>query len=71
MTCQRRLNGDLCGLQVADFTDHDDIRVLAHNGPQRVGKGQPDLWLDLDLVDALHLVFHRVFYGEYLDIGVV
>ena len=25
----RRLDGDLCGFQVADFADHDDIRVLS------------------------------------------
>ena len=31
----RRLDRDVGGLEVADFADHDDVRVLAQEGLQR------------------------------------
>ncbi len=40
---ERGLDGDLRGFEVADFTDHDDVRVLAQDGAQGLGKGQVDL----------------------------
>ena len=30
-------------LQVADLADHDDVGVLAHDGAQPAGEGEPDL----------------------------
>ena len=30
------------------------------------GEGQPDLRIDVDLVDPVHLVFHRIFDGDDL-----
>jgi len=42
---------------VADFTDHNDIRILADERAHRRGEGQPDRRLDLRLVDARNLVF--------------
>ena len=38
---ERRLHGDLRGLEVADLADHDDVRVLAHDRAQRVAKVRP------------------------------
>ena len=52
MAGQRRLHGDLGGFEVADFADHDDVRVLAQDGAQQMGEIEADLRLDLDLVDA-------------------
>ncbi|KAG0921612.1 hypothetical protein G6F31_020251 [Rhizopus arrhizus] len=69
LACQRRLDGDARGFQIAHFTDHDDVRVLAHDAAQGVGEIQADLRLGLDLVDALDLVFDRVFDGDDLDVG--
>ncbi len=71
VTGQRRLHRDLRGFQVADLADHDDVGVLPHDRAQRVGERQIDLRLDLDLVDAGHLVFDRVLDGEDLDVGLV
>ena len=42
VTGQGGLNGNLRGLQVAHFTHHDDVRVLAQEGAQRLAEGQPD-----------------------------
>ena len=52
---------------VANFAHQNDVRVLAHNGPQAAGKGQVDLGIDLDLADSLELVFHRIFDGDDID----
>ena len=64
---QRRLDRGARGLDVAHFADQDDVRVLAHDRAQGAGEIQPDLRLDLDLVDAVHPVFHRVLDGDDLD----
>ena len=58
------LYGDLRGFQVADFANHDDIRVLPQDGAQRAGEGQPDAAVDGNLADAGQVKFHRVFDGD-------
>ena len=40
---QRRLDGDLRRLEVADFADQDDVRVLAQERAQRRGEVQADV----------------------------
>ena len=60
------MDGNAAGFQVADFADHDHVRVLAHDGAQRSGKVQADGRLDLDLVNPFKLIFHRVFHGDDL-----
>ena len=69
MAGERGANGDVGRLAVADFADHDDVRILAHDMPQAGGEGQPDLRIDVDLIDAVHLVFDGVFDGDDLFIG--
>ena len=66
MTRQRGLHGNLRRFAIAHFTDHDDVRILAQDGAQRVGKGQVDLGMHLDLVDAFELVLDRVLHGDDL-----
>ena len=64
MAGERSLDRDLCGLEVADFPHHDDIGILAHNGAQAVGKGEPDLRFYLDLVDAAQLILDRILDSD-------
>ena len=71
VTGQRRLNGVLGRLQVADFADQHHVRVMTQNGPQRTGERQPDLGMDLNLIDAGQLVFDRVFRGDDLRVRTV
>ncbi len=59
---QRGLDGDLRGLEVADFADHDHIRVLAQDGAQGLGEGQVDLGVDLGLPHAGQLVLDGVLH---------
>ncbi len=54
-------DGDLGGLEVADFADHDDVRILAQDGAQAVGEGEADLGFHIDLRYAGKPVFHRFF----------
>ena len=54
------LDCDLCSLQVANLSDHDDVRVLAQERAQCLGKIEPYLGVDVHLVDALEIDFNRV-----------
>ncbi len=63
---ERGVDGDLGGLLIADFADHDLVRVVAQNGAQPAREGQPLLLIDRNLGDALDLVLHRIFDGDDL-----
>src|SRR4029077_19637604 len=58
---QRGFNGDFGGFRIANFTDHDDVRVLTQNGAKRVGEGKADFFLYRDLIDAGNLEFDGIF----------
>ena len=64
---ERRLDGDLGGLEVAHLADHDDVGVLAQEGAQRVGEVEADVLVDLHLVDADQVVLDRILGGG--DVG--
>src|SRR5713226_1326491 len=61
---QRRANGNLRGLQVADFPDHDHVRVLAQDVAQPHRERQPDVRAHCDLVDPLEFILHRLLDGD-------
>jgi len=48
MAGQCRVDGDLCGFAVADFTDHNDIRILRTNARIAVAKVSPIAGLTCD-----------------------
>ena len=60
------LNGDLRRFGVADFADHDLVRVVAQDRAQPAGEGQPLLLVYRNLRNAANLVFDRVFDGDDL-----
>ena len=62
-----RFDGDVGGVQVANFADHDDVRVLAQKGLQCCCKGQPGTVVDIDLVDARQIDFGRIFHRGNVD----
>ena len=57
---QRCLDGDLRGLEITNFADHDDIGILAQNRPQRARERQFDPRAHLRLRDAVERVLDRV-----------
>ena len=60
---QRGLHCHLRRLLVADFADHDDVGVLAHQGAQPFRKTKIKLRLHLGLVEGGLYHFDRVFHG--------
>ena len=52
MACKRRFNGDLSRFKVSDLSDEDNIGVLPKKRTQRSGKSQPDLRMNIDLINA-------------------
>ena len=65
------LNGDAGCFSVSDFSDHYDIRILTENGTQGIGKGQVCLDIYLHLVYTVHIGFHRIFYGDNINLFTV
>ena len=59
---QGSLDSDLRRLEVADFTNHDDVGVLPQDRTQGLGKGQVNFRVDLGLANTGQLVFNRVFH---------
>ena len=63
---QRRFDGDLRGLEVADLAHEDAIRVLPQEGAERFVEGHAHGVVHLHLHDAFDVVLHRVFGGQEL-----
>src|SRR6266513_1019262 len=65
---QRRLNRNLRRLQVACFSHHYAVRVLAQERPQNARKGQADGFVHRHLHDSFQVVFDRLLRGEQFRI---
>ncbi len=59
-----RLASDLRRLVVADFADHDDVRVLPQDAAQLRGERLARFGVHLDLGDVGQLIFHWVLDGD-------
>ena len=57
----RCLDRDVGGFFIADFADHDDVRILAQKRAQRDGEGEASLLAHADLIDSGELDFSRIF----------
>ncbi|MNV98953.1 hypothetical protein D3C71_1942650 [compost metagenome] len=66
MAGECRLNGNLGGLAIPHFPNHDDVGVLPQNGTQCIRKRQVNLRVNLNLIDAFELVFDWIFNGDDL-----
>jgi hypothetical protein len=64
MPGQRGLDGYLRCFLVPDFSNHDNIGVVAQNRTQSSRKCQADFALNLNLIDALKLILHGVLRGD-------
>ena len=67
MARQGSPDGDFRRFPVADFADHDDIRVVPEDVPKARGERQTPLGVHRHLVDALKLILHRVLDRNHLD----
>ena len=68
---QGRLHGDLGRLLIANFADEDDIGIVTEYRTQAAGKGQTRFFRNLDLVNALELIFNGVFDGDDFAQGII
>ena len=69
MPRERRLDAHLRRLRVAHLADEDHVGRLPQHGPNDAGEVEPDLVLDLHLVDAGEVILHRVFGRDDLRVG--
>src|SRR5712691_2957319 len=67
MPRQRRLDRAFGGFVVANLTDQDHVRVVTQDAPQAGGERQADLWMHVNLADAVHVVFDGVFHRDDLQ----
>ncbi len=67
VAAQGRSDGDPGSLGVADFPDHQHIRILPEGRAQALVEPDADLRLHADLIDARNLVLHRIFDGDDVD----
>ncbi len=61
---ERGFDGDIRRLVIANFTDHDDVRILAQDGTEGAGEIEADVALHRHLVDAGELVLDGVLDGD-------
>ena len=66
---QRRLDCNLCGLEIACLADHDAVRVLTQKRPQDTRKRQADSIVYRHLYDPFQIVFDRLFCSQELRIN--
>ena len=57
----RGFHGDVGGFVVADFADHDHVRVLAKKRAQRDREGESGFFAHADLIDAGQLDLRGIF----------
>ena len=69
MSGERGLDRDVRGLEVADLTDQDHVRILAHDVPEPRGERESDLRSDGDLVDTLQLILDGILDRDDLAVG--
>ena len=67
----RDRSSDRCSgsLTVTGLSNHDDIRVLTHQGTQSHIKGKPGNRINLCLVDIRQILFHRIFNRGNIDMS--
>ena len=69
MAGQGRLHGHFRGLQIADFADHQNIRVLAQQGRDGGGEVEADAGLHLQLIERRLDHLDGVFNGADIHLG--
>ena len=68
MAGQRGLDCILGRFEVTNFPDKDNIGVVTQDGAEACVERQPNLGMNLNLINAVELVFNRVFGRDDFDI---
>src|SRR5579884_3652300 len=65
----RGFDRDFGSFKVPDLSDHDHIGILAQKGAHCGCEGQPNLWVDIDLIDTRQVYFRGILSSR--DIGIL
>ena len=68
VTGQGGLDGDLGRLDVTRFSNHDPVGILTQEGPEYLGKGQPEGLVHRNLHDSVDLIFDGILRREQFGI---
>jgi len=71
VTGETGVDGDARRLHVSNFPDHDDVGRLAQHGTECRRESHSHICIHLNLVDPVHLVFHRILNGDDLTVRTV
>gem|GEM_PF-6571332 len=63
MSSDRRLNREVGRIGVANFSDHDNIRILTQETPESIGEIESDLRIDLTMIGSLDAVLDWILEG--------
>ena len=69
MTGNRRTYRSTGSLAVTGLSNHDNIRILTHQGTQSHIKRQTRNRIYLRLIDSRKILLHRIFNGRNIDIS--
>ena len=69
MAGQRGVDGDYGRFIIANFSDHDHIRVLSEGAAQTFGEAVTFFRFRLGLNDALEVVLYGVLNSNHFDVG--
>src|SRR5437667_67942 len=69
MACERRAAGDLGGLGIADLPYQNDVRILAENRSESLGKRKINVGMDLHLIQPGIVIFDRVLDRDDVNRG--
>src|SRR3989344_403132 len=65
MPRERRVDSNLGGFFISDFTHHNNVRVLSQGAPKSFQDRISLALLNLCLIDSLHMVLNRVLNRDY------
>ncbi len=71
VTCYRGAQADVRRLLIAHLADEDDVRIVSQYAAQDLREVQPDLRVDLHLVDAVQAILDRILHRDDLGVRVV
>ena len=63
------LDGDAARFQVANFADHDHVRILTQECLERRGEGHPDFRTHLHLIDAEEIILDGILGGHDIRVA--
>ena len=71
MARERSLDGNARRLEISDLADHDDVRILTEERPERGRERHSDFRSHEHLIDSEQVVLDWIFRRHDVDVDVV